>query len=203
MNFETWIAFCVTYLIISVIPGPSVITVTAQALSRGFMAAMLCVLGDVLGGLVVMSVSFLGLGVILSKSATLYMLIKWLGVFYLAYLGLRQIYDARQLNSVSLYRTPKVASLRVGFITGVLNPKAIVFYVAFLSQFINPEADSITQFSILVMSSSFIVAVVLTGYALSASWMRNISTSIKAQKRFGYFGGSCMLGSSIFFAQSR
>jgi homoserine/homoserine lactone efflux protein len=207
MTFETWLTFAVAYTIISVIPGPSVAVVLAQSLSRGLGAGLFCVLGDLIGGIVVMSLAYTGLGVILQVSIELFQLIKWLGVAYMAYLGLTQIVQAKQLaeSDMLLKTLPQSSwvSLHTGFVAGVLNPKAIIFYLAFFAQFINTNQATLPQFFILAITSTIIVAVVLSIYAVLASRLRKSMQSLDARKRMGYVGGSFLLGGSAFLSTSK
>ena len=91
MSAETWFAYVLAYILISLVPGPSVFMVIGQSLSRGLGAALYCIAGDLLGGIVVMSMAYLGLGTILAASSEVYAVIKWAGVAYMAYLGVSQI----------------------------------------------------------------------------------------------------------------
>lgn len=196
MKFELWLAFVGTYTLISILPGPSVFMVVGQALGRGLRAAFLCILGDVLGGVVLIALSLFGVGAILATSALAFQVLKWAGVGYMAYLGYRQIKDAK-----SDYRDPpRLGSIKAGFLTGVLNPKAIMFYMAFLSQFMDPSVNLVTQYLVLVVTSIFVVGVVLSGYALAAARARRAFESPAARRRFGYTGGGLLLGGSLFMA---
>ncbi|WP_299153589.1 LysE family translocator [uncultured Tateyamaria sp.] len=207
MTFETWLSYAVAYTVLSLIPGPSVLMVLGQSLSRGMGAALFCILGDVLGGVVVMSASYIGLGVILATSSAAYQGLKWAGVAYMAWLGISQIIAARRLVEGDLLETahsvPRAASLRAGFLTGTLNPKAILFYVAFLAQFMDTAYPMTPQFLILMATSMMVVFIVLAGYALLASQAREMMRSIKARKRMGYGSGSLLLGGSALMATSR
>ena len=212
MNAETWFSFLIAYTIISAIPGPSVAMILSQSFSRGLGAALFCIVGELLGGIVVMTVSFAGLGAVLATSSLLFFLLKWLGVAYLAYLGVKQILAARRVFATELTNEPKSeelsatvpeyrwASVRAGFFTGVLNPKAIMFYVAFLTQFIDHNQSVLPQLVILMITSSVIVATVLAAYAVLATRLKDSIQSASAQRRFGYFGGSFLLGGSAFLA---
>ena len=199
MDFELWLTVIVAYTVISIIPGPSVFMVTSQALTRGSRAAFLCIFGDVLAGVVLVALSLFGVGAILATSATLFLLVKWAGVFYMAFLGVSQIRAARQTTSAVL--NPLVrGSMWAGFLTGILNPKAIIFYMAFLSQFMDPDGDILTQFIILVPTSTVIVGVVLSGYVLMAARARWVFQSETARRRFGYTGGGFLIGGSFLMA---
>lgn len=83
--------------------------------------------------------------------------------------------------------------------TGVLNPKVIVFYKAFLSQFMDATAPVWSQFAVLVCTSSVIVGVVLSGYAVLASRFHRA----KPQYRYGYLGGGALIASSVYLAVTR
>lgn len=200
MSFESWLAYTVAYLIISLLPGPSVLMVVGQALSKGRRAALYCVLGDVAGGFVVMTASYLGLGILLASSAIAFSAVKWAGVAYMAYLGLQQIRSAgRPVRLDAAIGT----SWRAGFATGVLNPKAIMFYMAFLAQFIDPNAPQLSQFLLLMLTSTMIVALVLGGYAVLASRLCGFLNDARRQKHVGIAGGVTLLGGSALMAVQR
>ena len=93
-------------------------------------------------------------------------------------------------------------SLRAGFLTGILNPKAILFYVAFLAQFMNPAYPMTPQFLMLMATSTMIAFVVLAGYALLAAQARRVFQSLRARKRMGYTGGSLLLGGSALMVSN-
>lgn len=206
MDIEVWITYVTAFTILSLVPGPSVFMVIGQSLSKGVSAAFYCIAGDLLGGVVMMMVAYVGLGTILATSSEVYLIIKWAGVAYMAWLGVSQIQAARQLSEESL-KTPATAavrsgSIKAGFLTGILNPKAILFYVAFLAQFMNPAHPMAPQFLILMATSTVIVLVVLGSYALLASHARRIFQSLRARKRMGYTGGSFLLGGSVLMASN-
>ena len=204
MPFESWIAYALAYAVISVIPGPSVFMVIGQALSRGRRAALACIIGDLGGGVIVMTASYLGLGLILASSSLAFAALKWLGVAYMAWLGIQQIRAARALTEVPPARIAAIrGSLGAGFLTGVLNPKAIMFYMAFLAQFIDPSAPQGPQFLILMGTSTAIVALVLGAYAALATQAGARLRSLRARRRMAYAGGACLLGGSAVMAATR
>lgn len=206
MKFELWIAFVATYSVISLMPGPSVFMVVGQSLTNGTKAAFLCIAGDIVGGFVLIALSLFGVGAILAASAELFLFVKWAGVAYIVFLGVCQIVEARRFDGSRQNQEVKSSSLQSagkGFLVGVLNPKAIMFYVAFLSQFLDPNGNVFLQFSILVLTSTVIVGVILGGYALIASRARTIFQSVKARKRIHYTGGGFMIAGGLVMAQTR
>ena len=204
MPLENWIAYVIAYAVISIIPGPSVFMVIGQSLSRGGRAAMACIVGDLAGGVIIMTASFLGFGLVLASSSFAFVTLKWLGVAYMGYLGLMQIKAAGNLlETKPIGPVSARGSLGAGFLTGVLNPKAIIFYIAFLAQFIDPAIPQVPQFLILMATSTLVVALVLGGYALLAAKVSIRLRSLEARRRMAYTGGSCLLGGSVLMAATR
>lgn len=206
MSFEVWLAYVAAFTLLSLIPGPSVFMVIGQSLSRGLGAAFFCIAGDLLGGIVMMTIAYIGLGTLLATSSGVYLLVKWAGVAYMAWLGLSQILAARRMDEADLTAPStsaiRAGSLRAGFLTGILNPKAILFYVAFLAQFMNPAFPLTPQFLILMATSTTIVLIVLAAYALLAAQARRAFQSLRARKRMGYAGGTFLLGGSAILASN-
>ena len=205
MSFDVWFAFIVATSVLTLIPGPCVLLVVSQALTKGMPAAFLCIVGDIVGSAALMVLSLIGVGAILAASATLFTLFKWLGIIYMAYLGVCQIIEARNSKVEEAQIEPKlsnISSFNSGFFASLLNPKAIIFYMAFLPQFMDPQGDTLLQFSILVITSSVVIGVILAGYALIGSRTRSVFLSEKSRKYFNYSGASFLIGSSVFMAST-
>lgn len=204
MQLEDWLAYVAAYAVICIIPGPSVLFVIGQSLSRGTYAALASVLGDVLGGAVVMTASFLGLGLMLAASSGFFSIVKWAGVAYMAYLGCNQILAASRPPTIGHISYPGAkGSVGAGFLNGVLNPKAIIFYTAFLAQFIDPQAPQVPQFIILLFTSAAIVGLILGGYAFLAGRIAHRLRTVTARTNVGYAGGACLLGGCAVMAATR
>jgi threonine/homoserine/homoserine lactone efflux protein len=206
MAFDSWLAFTLATIVLTLIPGPSVLLLISLAIARGKKAAMMCIVGDMFGTVVLMALSFLGVGVLLAASAVLFQLVKWAGVLYLAYLGLRQILDARKQPDVIDEEASSQSpwnSLWAGSVTAILNPKAIIFYMAFLAQFVDPDGNFGLQMGILTLTSIVIVAVLLSGYAMIAGYARACLKQRSVHRKIGYAGGSLMLGGSALMAATR
>ncbi|MBL1419260.1 MAG: LysE family translocator [Alphaproteobacteria bacterium] len=206
MSYETWVAYLIANIVLTLIPGPSVMLVVGLSLTRGLKSALSSILGDMFASVILTILSLVGVGAILVASATLFVIVKWAGVVYMAYLGYCQIRDARNGGSFKIKQQPKktaIDSFKSGFLAALLNPKAIIFYMAFLTQFMNPEADMLLQFGILVATSTVVIGVLLAGYALLATRAKKAFKSQKAQKYFGYTGGSFLIGGSVLMATTR
>lgn len=145
----------ITYLAILLgfvfIPGPAVIFTMARATTSGTKAGVATGLGIAIGDLVHTAMAVLGLSAIILTSAYLFTVIKYLGAAYLVYLGIRAF--IQKVDFDSGMRVQAVApgqALRQGILAEVLNPKAALFFLAFLPQFVNPANGSVAlQLSIL------------------------------------------------------
>ncbi len=208
MSFQTWLAFTAASIILTLIPGPSVLLIVSQAITKGRTAALMCIFGDAIGGIVLIGLSFAGVGALLAASAAAFQIMKWAGVLYLASLGCRQILEARgstgmPSDDMTGAQASTWKSFWAGTITAILNPKAIVFYMAFLTQFIDPERGMQAQIAIMAVTSTVVVVVFLGIYALLASRARDLLKSRLAARRVSYTSGACLLGGSVYMAAAR
>ena len=94
-------------------------------------------------------------------------------------------------------------SFRSGLIVGLLNPKAVLFHVAVLSQFLDPQAPVGGQFLVLTLTATVVVGTVLGGYAMLAAQARHLLQSAASQRRAGYLGGGFLLSGSVLVAATR
>ena len=89
MNMELWVPFVLAATLILIIPGPTILLVISQALAHGRKSVVPLVAGVIFGDFTAMTLSLLGLGAILSASASLFTILKWIGALYLIYLGIK------------------------------------------------------------------------------------------------------------------
>ena len=153
MDFATWAAFVAAATALLMIPGPTVLLVLAYALSDGRTVAVPTALGVGMGDLIAMTASVLGLGALVLASATAFTVVKWLGAGYLVYLGLRMIWtaDRRRLGlpEDAPAVTPGQAFWNATIVTA-LNPKSILFFIAFVPQFLSPAVPFLPQATLLI-----------------------------------------------------
>lgn len=195
MTTETWLIFALTYAGFCTIPGPSVLMAIGQTLAHGLRTGLRCVIGDLMGGVAMMSVGFIGLGTILAMSDTAFAVIKWLGVVYLVILGAQQLRRAGQPPGDT---APK--GFRTGLLVGLLNPKANAFFLAFTAQFIDPDLPGLPQFLILGLTAFGIAGLVLSTYVLLAGRIGRRWRDARARKRADQMGGALMIGGGVWMA---
>ncbi|MEC8196690.1 MAG: LysE family translocator [Pseudomonadota bacterium] len=206
MSFESWGSYAMACLVLSLVPGPSVLLIIGQALSLGMRGAMACLAGALLGGLGLILGALAGLGAVLASSAVLFQAIKWAGIAYLLWLGVTQLRLARRAKAApSDAPAPQSVkgSFRSGFLTALLNPKSLVFYLAFLSQFLDPAHSTWISYVQLIVTSIVIAGISLLAYALLAERLRQRLTSPTAQRRIKMTTGGLYLGGGALMAASR
>lgn len=200
MPMELWFAFVAASAVLLIIPGPTILTVISYSMSHGQRANVPLVVGVALGDSTALVVSLLGLGALLATSAFWFTVVKWVGGLYLLYLGVKLL---RAGISATELATPAAPASRwklfanTYFVTA-LNPKGIVFFVAFLPQFINPSAG-VTQ-QLWVLASTFVAMATLnaTMYAVFAGSARKMLTSPGVQRRLNLAGGSLLSAAGVW-----
>ena len=140
MSLELWIAFALASAALLAVPGPTVLLVVSYALGKGRASALATVPGVALGDFTAMTVSLLGAGAVLAASTTLFTALKLLGAVYLIWLGI-QLWRAG--GSPGEVTAPRAGALRPrmfwnAYVVTALNPKSVVFFVAFVPQFVDP-----------------------------------------------------------------
>lgn len=204
MPFDTWLAFAAASLAILIIPGPTVMLVVGYALGEGRRAALGTVGGVLLGDLAAISVSALGLGALLAASATAFTVFKWAGAAYLIWLGVkiwRAPVDGQAIEraAVGSHRRRAVQ----GFVVTALNPKSLAFFVAFLPQFMTPDAPVLPQLAVLAPTFAGLAAVTNGGYALLAGSVRSRLRKPAVLRAINRVGGGFLIGAGVLTAAMR
>ena len=138
-NFE---AFIVAGILLNLTPGSDTIYILARSIGQGKKAGYYSVFGIVSGAVIHTIFASLGLSAILATSAIAYNVVKWLGVSYLVYLGVKILLDKKSVFNLdtNVYRSQSLKRIyHQGFITNLLNPKVALFYLSFLPQFVSAE----------------------------------------------------------------
>lgn len=195
------IAFVIASLLFIQVPGPSLLFTIGRALTVGRRDALLSVIGNALGLVAQVIGVALGLGALVAASAAAFTVLKLVGAAYVVYLGVQAIRhraDARRaMESPEVVTVPAsaLASVRTGFLVGATNPKTIVFFAAFLPQFLNPAAPTAPQLLFLGVLFGVLAVLSDTCWALAASRAR-LWFARKPQRldSLGVTGGVMMVG---------
>ncbi len=198
MSLQAWLAFAAATAILLAIPGPTVMLVVSYALSHGRRATLATVAGVALGDFTALMGSVLGLGALLAASAQLFTAVKWVGAAYLIYLGIKlwrapaAVGDAA--NGAAHAETRPGRILFHAFAVTALNPKGIVFFIAFLPQFLDPARPMGPQLAVVTATFVGLASVNASIYGLMASAARRAIRKPAVQLAVNRVGGTCLIG---------
>jgi threonine/homoserine/homoserine lactone efflux protein len=195
----TFALFVAASLALTIVPGPAVLYIVARSVEGGRPAGLVSVLGIGLGGLVHVAFAAIGLSAILVSSAAAYSVVKWLGVAYLIYLGIRRFLARDEESSaVTVEKEPLSRVFSQGVVVNVLNPKTALFFLAFLPQFVDPSRGAVTT-QIALLGITFVVLALFTDglYALltgsAADWLRRRNESPRFRRLQRYVSGGVFI----------
>ena len=205
MPIELWLAFVAASAVLLIIPGPTILTVISYSMSHGRRANVPLVAAVALGDSTALVVSLLGLGALLAASAFWFTAVKWVGGLYLLYLGIRLLRAGIASTEMAAPEAPgsRWRLFANTYLVTALNPKGIVFFVAFLPQFISPAADMTRQLWVLAATFVAMAALNATLYAVFAGSARKLLSSPRAQRRFNLAGGSLLSAAGIWALMAR
>ncbi|AQZ66499.1 RhtB family transporter [[Actinomadura] parvosata subsp. kistnae] len=196
-DISTLAVFCAATLGLLVVPGPAVLYIVTRSVSQGRTAGLISVLGIHTGSIVHIAAAALGISALLAASATAFTIVKYVGVAYLLWLGLRKLLNkGRGEEIVELKVQSKRRLFWEGFVVNVLNPKTAIFFLAFLPQFTNPAAGPI-GFQILVFGLVWLLLGMASDgtYAMLASALAGrVRSSARARRRLDVGSGVVYLG---------
>ncbi|MFN0045673.1 MAG: LysE family translocator [Sphingorhabdus sp.] len=195
MEFNVWLAFAISSLLIALIPGPGVASIIGFAMHSGKRVALASVMGMAVGNALAVTLSLAGAATILATSALAFNILKWAGAFYLIAIGLVAILKNEQalsFDGAASGALPRSAFL-TNMLVGVLHPKTILFFVAFSAQFIRPDQPYLPQAVILVITFTAVAAASDTAYALTASRAARLFRSEQSIRWIRRAGGGVLV----------
>jgi homoserine/homoserine lactone efflux protein len=185
LTFKTWLLFLVMETALSLSPGPAVFYVVSQGARGALRRTVPAAAGILTANAIYFALSASSLGAIVASSAQFFSIVKWVGAAYLIYLGIKALRAANSSQSVALlgHSEPDNTALR-GVYLGALtlqfaNPKALLFFLALLPQFIDPARPVVPQMLILAATSMLPELCILVGYG----WLAHRAVHVSA--RFG------------------
>jgi threonine/homoserine/homoserine lactone efflux protein len=196
--------FCVAALLLAVTPGPGIFYVAARTLAGGRAEGVASSFGTGIGGLFHVIAGALGVSAVVLASAELFAVLKLLGAGYLVWLGLRTILAARRDASAALAGAPTPAigvgrAFREGVLVEALNPKTAAFFLAFVPQFVDPQAGGVAfQFVVLGCIAVALNTLVDIVVAFAASGIRGGAAARPGLvRRFREASGAAMIALGI------
>jgi threonine/homoserine/homoserine lactone efflux protein len=198
MAFDHWLAFVAASVVLLAIPGPTVLLVISYTIGHGRKPAAAIVAGVALGDLTAMTASMLGLDAILATSAATFTALRWIGGAYLVYLGIK-LWHA-PVETAAAGEVPQVRPLRMlahTYAVTALNPKSIVFFVAFVPQFLDATRPFLPQ--VVTLEATFVILATLNAslFALLAFAARRTMRQPRWQRAVNRTGGSLLVGAGL------
>ena len=185
MQFSLWLALAGAGALISFTPGAGAINTMSNSLNAGFRRSIWGILGQQAALIVHVLIVALGVGVLVASSPMAFNVIRYAGAAYLVYLGIRQFLSkpaAAQEQAATLSNEPAWSIFRRGFWVNLLNPKAIVFFLAFTPQFIRPDQPLVAQYAVLTATIVAIdILVMWFFFAAAAKSFQRFTTTDRGQ----------------------
>ncbi|HMI96427.1 MAG TPA: LysE family translocator [Micropepsaceae bacterium] len=202
MPFALYLAFLVATTLLLAIPGPNVALIVSTSIAYGRRHGLVTVGGTSSAMALQLGLTIAGLTAVLTISAALFGWLRWAGVIYLCYLAFRALL-APAADPAAKSRVPKslAATYLRGFLVSLANPKTLLFFGAFLPQFVSPTAPLLPQ--LLLLASSFLVLAILfdSTWAVLASRLGSV---LAAQGRLRHWlEGALLLGAGLGLALAR
>jgi len=197
--------FLLAALILLLTPGPAVLYIIARSMDQGRLAGFVSVFSIESGNSVHVLAATLGLSAILMSSALAFSIVKYLGAAYLIYLGIRRLLTRDQSHEFAKVQHQSLRRIySQGVVVATLNPKTALFFLAFLPQFVDPSAGSVSL-QLLTLGGLFVMMAIVTDsmYALLAStagsWLKRNQSFLRADR---YIVSSVYIGLGVTAALS-
>ncbi|MBT8411972.1 MAG: LysE family translocator [Octadecabacter sp.] len=206
MDFSVWTAFVAASVVLLTIPGPTIVLVLTYALTQGRRVAVASAAGVALGDLIAMTASLVGLGALVLASATVFTVLKWCGAVYLVWMGIAMMRHASNARLGEIDSAPHLSARHVFLnAAGVtaLNPKSIVFFIAFVPQFLDVDESLLPQFAILIATFVGLAALNALAYALLADRLRATIRRPAVLTWMERAGGAVLIGMGVLTATLR
>jgi threonine/homoserine/homoserine lactone efflux protein len=201
------LAFSLISLALIIVPGPNVLFIISRSLMLGRAAGVGTAFGGQIGVYVQVAAVAFGVGAVVERSVAVFTVIKLAGAAYLVYLGIQAVRHRRSLaEALGTRSEPKTIRriLRDGFMVGLFNPKAIVFFMAVLPQFVDRSAGHVPAQMLLLGAMFMAIAVVCDStWALIAGTARTwLARSPRRLEIIGATGGLTLIGIGTSLALS-
>lgn len=207
IDVHLWLAFVVAAAVLAILPGPVVVMVISRSLAHGARTGLRVMAGAFCGTGILFAIGGLGLTWVLTFLEGWFDVLRWAGAAYLIYAGFRQWHAKPQLIEVRpTARCKGPAVFLQGFIVAVTNPKTIVFYAAFLPQFMDPGLPSGTQLFVLSVTFLFVVNCIDLAYVLLADRLRLWLVGERRGRIRNRIAGALLMGAGTamaFMAEAR
>jgi homoserine/homoserine lactone efflux protein len=204
VQFSLWLALAGAGVLVSFTPGAGAINTMSNSLTSGFRRTIWGILGQQAALVIHVMIVALGVGVLVASSPVAFNVIRYAGAAYLVYLGIRQFMskpDLDQEKATALRNEPAWSMFRRGLWVNLLNPKAIVFFLAFMPQFIRPEQPLLPQYAVLTATVVVIdILVMWFFFAAAAKSFQRFMHNTRGRQILSRIFGALFVGVGILLA---
>jgi len=202
MTLPLYLAFIAAAVFLLLIPGPTVLMVVGYGLAEGRKNSWPLVVGVALGDAVALTCSVAGLGAVLAASASAFTILKYIGAIYLVYLGIGMIRSGTATAPKLTASSPRRKFIHAFAVTAA-NPKCILFFVAFLPQFISHDAPAGPQLLLLGITFVILSAINATTFSFLSGTAGSRIQDPRFMRKLKGVGGSVMVGAGLLTAAAR
>ena len=202
MSVEVYLAYLAACIVITIIPGPTVTLIIANSLTHGTRAGLLNVAGTQLGLLVMLGVLMVGLSSVIATMGIWFDWLRIAGAVYLVWMGWKLLRANAGFGDVGRTPKPRGGFLLQGFLVLMSNPKALLWFGAFIPQFVDPNGNYIGQLVVLGLTAMASAALTDGAYALLGGRTRHLMSATRirlAQRLSGLF----LIGGGVWLAFTR
>jgi len=204
-ELTTLLLFIGASFVLLVVPGPTIALIISKSVAQGRKVALPMIAGIAIGGAVAATLALAGVSALLLASSSAFTILKIAGALYLFYLGFKLLMTKPKefsKTAVGGTETP-FQSFRDGFLVMLFNPKGILFFAAFVPQFIDPSLPYVSQAGVLIALFVLIGMLVDTGYALIASKAGHVINTPKLQAGVSRVAGLTIIGAGLVTVLSK
>jgi homoserine/homoserine lactone efflux protein len=202
MTLEIYLAYIAACFLIAVVPGPTVSVIIGNSLAHGTRAGLLNVAGTQLGLGLMMAILVVGLSSVIAAMGWLFDWLRWAGAAYLIWIGWKLLRSPEVLHGEASNPAPRGGFLLQGFLVLMANPKALLWFGAFIPQFVDPKGNYVAQIVALGVTAMAIALVTDGGYAV----LTGRAGALLSRKRIrlvSRLSGTCLIGGGIWLALTR
>lgn len=202
MPLDLYFAYVLACAVITLIPGPTVTVIVANSLAHGPRAGLLNVAGTQLGLALMMAVLVVGLSSVIAAMGWLFDWLRWAGAAYLVWLGWQLLRSPEAIADARSFPVPRGGFFLQGFLVLMANPKALLWFGAFIPQFVDPKGNYIGQ-TVLLGVTAMAVALVSDGAYAVLTGRAGILLSRKGIRLVSRLSGGFLIGGGIWLALTR
>ena len=202
MSLELFAAYLLACVVFTLVPGPTVTLIIANSLTHGTRAGLLNVAGTQLGLAVFVGVLVIGLASVIETMGVWFDWVRFIGAAYLVWIGTKMFRASGKLEEPGKTAAPRGGFFLQGFLVMLSNPKVLIFFGAFIPQFVDPKGDYVTQVILLGATAMFTAAITDGSYAILTGRARSVLTRARV-RMISKLSGFFLIGGGVWLALTR